>query len=273
VTVFDPRVTPLREDLAAAELEGVIASARYVDRRPFTVIAPRVPLAVEPGGRQQDALLFGEGFDVLEARGSLAWGQALRDGYVGWAPLDGLREGAAEPTHRVIALSAPALASPSADSDAWGVLGLNALVTVVHVAGGFLQAAGAGWIAGERLAPIGSAFERDPVAVAEQFVGSPYLWGGRDADGIDCSGLVQQALYACGRGCPRDSDQQEAALGRSMTEAENPRRGDLAFWNGHVGWVVDAATVLHAASFHRRVAVEALSELVGRAGPARFRRL
>ena len=68
------------------------------------------------------------------------------------------------------------------------------------------------------LAPI-DRNEKDFVAVAERFVGVPYLWGGKTALGLDCSGLVQIALTACGVPCPRDSDMQEAALGTPVAAA------------------------------------------------------
>ena len=109
----------------------------------------------------------------------------------------------------IAALRTFALAEPAIKAPPKGRYSLNALVTVEAAEGRFLKVAGSGWIAARHLEPLGR-FETDPVAVAERFLGTPYLWGGRDSLGIDCSGLVQQALYACGRGCPRDSDQQAA---------------------------------------------------------------
>ncbi len=278
MSAFDPRVTLARDDLAAAELEGLVPAQRYARRRPFTVVRPSTALATEAGGRQENALLFGERFDVLQERDGLAWGQARRDGYVGWVERTALREGTSEPTHRVAVLRTLARREPAADADVWGVLPLNALVTVAHVGEGRLQAVGAGWVDVGDLAPIGGSFSPDPVVIAELFTGAPYLWGGRDADGLDCSGVVQQALYACGRGCPRDADQQEVALGRPLASREIPRRGDLVFWNGHVGWLSTAETLLHAAGSHGRVLVEPFSAAAERiagsgAGQPRFKRL
>jgi cell wall-associated NlpC family hydrolase len=102
------------------------------------------------------------------------------------------------------------------------------------------------------------ANESDFVAVAERFAGTPYLWGGKTSLGIDCSGLVQVALNAAGIGCPRDSDMQEAALGRPLPESEskNLQRGDLIFWEGHVAIVRDSETVVHANAHHMATAVE-----------------
>jgi cell wall-associated NlpC family hydrolase len=110
--------------------------------------------------------------------------------------------------------------------------------------------------------------ETDFVAVAERFLGTPYLWGGKTSLGMDCSGLVQLALAACGMACPRDTDMQEKALGSALAPPhalEQLRRGDLVFWKGHVAIVRDEATVVHAnASRHMAVAVEATAELIAR---------
>jgi cell wall-associated NlpC family hydrolase len=226
-------------------------------------------------------LLLGEGFDVLEEEaGGFVWGQALRDGYVGFVLAGALGLPAAEPTHRISALRTYAFAEPSIKSRAAGPYSLNALVAVEAEEGRLMKAAGAGWIAAEHLMPIG-AFEDDWAAVAERYAGAPYLWGGRESLGLDCSGLVQQALFACGRACPRDADQQ-AELGAAITRDEFGR-GDLVFWRGHVAVGLDppgkkGARIVHANGFHMAVAIEPLDVAIARidaAGvgqPTAFRR-
>ncbi|HWF00341.1 MAG TPA: NlpC/P60 family protein [Caulobacteraceae bacterium] len=261
---LDPRLTPARGDLAAVELEGLVRAARYVAPTPMRLAAPAAPLLTSPdaGAELATELLFGEAFDVLDIAGGLAFGQALRDGYVGYVPADALIERPGEATHRILAPSTFALQRPSIRAAGFGPLSLNALVTVVEEAERFLRVEGAGWIPRPHLAPIGDAFATDAVAVAEALIGAPYRWGGRATSGLDCSGLVQQAMFAAGLACPRDSDQQ-AHLG----EAVDPtalQRGDLVFWKGHVGLMGDGAELIHANAHHMAVAREPLSGATAR---------
>jgi cell wall-associated NlpC family hydrolase len=110
--------------------------------------------------------------------------------------------------------------------------------------------------------------EPDFVAVAERFLGAPYLWGGKTNVGVDCSGLVQVALAACGIPCPRDSDMQEKSLGEpialSCSMFNQLQRGDLLFWEGHVAIVRDETTLIHANAYHMAVAIEPIRDAITR---------
>ena len=160
------------------------------------------------------------------------------------------------------ALRTYAFSEPNIKSAIVGLHSLNALVTIEAREGRFAKAARAGWFVEHHLLPIGE-FADDPVAVAEQFLGAPYQWGGRESLGLDCSGLVQQAYYACGRACPRDTDMQQAALGLGV-EQKDLKRGDLVFWRGHVGLMRDATTLIHANAYHMKVASEPLDQAIDR---------
>jgi len=275
---LDTRVTLARPDLARVELEGVVKADRFAAATPRRVTAPLAAIrkAADAGAEQLDQLIFGELFDVLESAGGFAWGQARRDGYVGYVDEAALGEVGPPPTHWVSALRAYAFAEPSVRARAFGPLSMNALVAVEEESGAYARAAGAGWIARRHLAPIGIV-EDDYTAVAERYLRVPYLWGGRGASGLDCSGLVLQALYACGRACPRDTDQQ-ARLGADADPAAL-RRGDLVFWRGHVGIMLDATRLMHANANHMAVDVEPLAEAIARIGatptgqPTAYRRL
>jgi len=276
----DARVTPLRDGVASRALEGIAAAEVYLDPKVMRCRVAAVGIHREPdlASEQMDQLLFGEVFEAIEEEaGAFVWGQARRDGYVGFVAVGALSSAPApEPTHRISALRTYAFAQPSIKAHAAGPYPMNALVSVEEQEGRLAKVAGAGWMAVEHLAPIG-VFETDWAGVAERFLGAPYLWGGRESLGLDCSGLVQQALFACGIACPRDADQQ-AALGRAIGR-EDFGRGDLVFWKGHVGIGLDGDTIVHANGHHMMVAIEPLEaalsriELAGAGKPTAFRRL
>jgi cell wall-associated NlpC family hydrolase len=274
----DPRVTLATPGLAAAWLEGVIAADRYIRPRPLVCGAAfaAVRRAPEENAEQWDQLLFGERFEVLEEAHGWAFGQARRDGYVGHVELRFLAPPARQPTHWVSVRAAHAFAEPDIKSPPRGPYAMNSLVVVEVREGRFAHARSAGWFVEQQLSPIGMGFD-DAAAAAERFVGAPYLWGGRGPWGIDCSGLVQQALFACARGCPRDADQQ-AELGRAVSQ-DDLRRGDLVFWPGHVAMMVDETGLINANAHHMATVIEPLAETIDRIRkasgdePIAFRRL
>jgi cell wall-associated NlpC family hydrolase len=274
----DPRVTPLRDGVAGRSLEGIVPAEVYLEARTMGCAVPAAGIhrAPDAASEQMDQLLFGETFEVIEEEGAYFWGQAPRDGYVGFVAASALMAPAPEPTHRVAAIRTYAFAEPSIKTQASGPYSLNALVAVEAQEARLCKVAGAGWIAAGHLAPIG-VFETDVAAVAERFLGAPYLWGGRESLGLDCSGLVQQALFACGRACPRDADQQ-AGLGHAIAP-EAFGRGDLVFWKGHVAIGLDETRIVHANGHHMMVAIEPLEtaiariEAAGVGSPTAFRRL
>jgi cell wall-associated NlpC family hydrolase len=275
VAPLDPRLTlALRAedghafDLADVALEGRVAAERYVAPEPMQVVAPACGLrrAPDAAAEQMDQLLFGERFDALTARDGFVYGQARRDGYVGWAPGEALSPVGPTPTHWVKALRTYVFPQASIKTPPRLCLSTNALVTVETVEGRFAKLADGGWVPAGHLAALGEV-ERDPAAVALRYQGAPYLWGGRDSVGLDCSGLVQQALYACGLFAPRDSDMQ-ATLGAAIEGVDHLTRNNLVFWRGHVGLMLDAETLIHANAYHMAVAVEPLAEAVRRVAAA-----
>ncbi len=275
---LDARVTLARADLAASGLEGVMRADRFAEPVAWRIVAPSAALRAAPhaSAEQVDQMLFGETFDALEMRDGFAWGQARRDGYIGWVETAALGPLGEAATHWVKAPRTVVFATASIKSAVWGQLSLNALVTVSEIDGAMARVSGAGWAPAAHLAPIGRECA-EPAATAERFLGAPYVWGGRDGLGLDCSGLVQQAFYAAGLGCPRDTDQQ-AKLGYDIAPADLTR-GDLVFWAGHVGMMLDAARLIHANAHHMAVAIEPLTEAMARIAdkrvgrPTAFRRI
>jgi cell wall-associated NlpC family hydrolase len=261
---LDPRTTPARPDLAAKHLEGQVEAARFVEGEAREVIDAQAPVRERPSpdGTMVTEALMGERVTVYEFDSEgWAWGQLASDGYVGYLPANALVPPRTAPTHKVTALRTLAFPGPSIKQPPTTSPPLGSRIAVLRQQDRFAVAM-AGYIPARHLAPLEHA-ETDFVAVAERFLGVPYLWGGKTSNGLDCSGLVQVALTACGLTCPRDSDIQETALGHAI-DLKDARRGDLVFWKGHVAIMYDAETLLHANGFHMMVATEPLADAITR---------
>jgi cell wall-associated NlpC family hydrolase len=262
----DPRVTPARPDLAAIHLKGKVEAARFAEGMRKIVLRGTVPLHAAPDetSMRDTELLRGETFTVYESKDGCSWGQAARDDYVGYAPTDALVEPGDEPDHRIVALSTPLLRGPSLKTPPLDMLPLNARVRVIGRDVKCLAIAGGGFVFEKHIAPFETTAD-DWVAVAEQFVGVPYIWGGRTHAGLDCSGLLQTALEAGGILIPRDADQQETALAvKTISSNSALKRGDIVFWTDHVGIMLDATRLLHANGFWGQTSIEPLDAAVQR---------
>ena len=266
--MHDPRLTPARPDLAAKYLEGKVKAARFVDGEEFEIADALAPLrtAPSPDAELATQALKGERVTIYDRNGEgFAWGQLNSDGYVGWLPDRALAKPGAAPTHKITALRTLAFPGPSIKLPPVDTLVTGTTVTVTREVGVFAVTR-EGWYL--PLLHIGGLNEMadDFVTVAERFVGTPYLWGGKSSLGIDCSGLVQVSLNAAGTGCPRDSDMQQDGLGRSLNAAElkQLQRGDLMFWKGHVAIARDADSIVHANAHHMATTIENTRDAVAR---------
>jgi cell wall-associated NlpC family hydrolase len=268
-TALDPRLTPARPDLAARSLQGQVTAARFVDGEPREVIDAQAPLrrAPSPDAPLETEALMGERVTVYDVDDEgWAWCQLEADRYVGYLPANALVRPGMPPTHKVAALRTLVFPGPSIKLTPLASPSLGSRLAIVGTQERFAVTASGGYVPARHLVAL-DVCEPDFVAVAERFVGVPYLWGGRTSLGLDCSGLVQLALAAAGIAGPRDTDLQERALGTPITptaDYTNLRRGDLIFWKGHVAIVRDAKAIVHANAFHMAVAIEPTAEAIQR---------
>jgi cell wall-associated NlpC family hydrolase len=265
---YDPRLTPARGDLAAKYLEGKVQAERFVTGEEFEVIDPVAPVRDQPSSNAMlmTEALRGERVTVYDRNGEgWAWGQLVSDGYVGWLPDAALMKPSAAPTHLVSALRTFAFPGPSIKLPPADTLVLGSKLAIAREDGSFAVTREGTFLPRAHLAPLGHS-EPDFVTVAERFVGTPYLWGGKSSLGIDCSGLVQVSLTAAGIGCPRDSDMQQAGLGCALEPHERSKlqRGDLIFWKGHVAIVRDRTTMVHANAHHMATVIEPIEPAFAR---------
>ena len=259
----DSRLTPARPDLAAAHLKGQVEAARFVDGWRYGIEKGRASLRAAPSddATQVSELLYGESITVYEMERGWAWMQAARDHYVGYVRSDALGDTMAA-TLRVTVPMTPVFAEPDLKSPLQDMLPLNAEIPVMSRVADYVEIAPKAFVHHRHLAPC-DKYAADFVAVAEQFLGVPYVWGGKTFEGLDCSGLLQTALQATGIAAPRDTDMMENALGHAVLHL-NLKRGDLVFWKGHMGVMRDAETLLHANAYFMQVTSEPLAVAVAR---------
>jgi len=265
MTSYDPRTTPARPDLAASHLAGKVEAARFADGHVREIAEPQAPVrrSPSPDAPLDTEALKGERITIYDSNDEgWSWGQLAADGYVGYVPMSSLRDPGKSPTHRVAVPRTLVFPGPSIKLPPLEGLSLGCKLAITRIDGSLAVTDTNGFIPAGHLKPLDSS-EPDFVAVAETFIGVPYLWGGKTSLGIDCSGLVQVALMTSGTACPRDSDMQERALGAAVPLTEL-QRGDLVFWKDHVAIAHDATTFLHANAFHMAVALEPVREAIAR---------
>lgn len=265
---LDPRDKAWRADLADLALSDRVAVASYVV--PVEMEALRqVPVLSEDRADAAAAseLLPGERFAVLDNGHGFAWGYSLADGYVGHVALEAL--GAATKGERGLVGPGDALLfrEPRVKAEVAGTLPLGAAVNWVAHDERFVKLSagpGAGLFLNRRHLMQQPA---DWVEIALSFRGAPYRWGGRSRAGVDCSGLIQIARQLAGHPCRRDSDMIFADAPTDV-EAGRGERGDIAWWPGHIGILLDGKTLLHANAHWMGCVVEPLADVVARAGEA-----
>ncbi|SIO32300.1 NlpC/P60 family protein [Vannielia litorea] len=257
---LDRRLTPANSRVAAAALKGLVEAEAYVEGEAACVTAPVTDICRDPAGDRERQLLMGARVVIYERIGNAAFVQSAADGYVGYVAQDDLGPVVA-PTHRVAARQSHLYPEPSIKTRERASLSFGAQVVVTGQEGELWQTP-LGFIPRQHLVEIGTRTDRREVA--QLFLGTPYLWGGNSGAGIDCSGLVQAALWAEGHDCPGDSDMQEEAVGADLPLDAPVEPGDLFFWKGHVAMALDADRLIHATGHYMSTVIEPLAEALRR---------
>jgi cell wall-associated NlpC family hydrolase len=254
----------VRRDIADIALADRLFAPHYARAQPLHCrgAATMVRAAALHDAPAVSQLLPGESFCVLDIGGDWSWGYCAADGYVGYVRSAALAPPGVDATHLVTAATALIFTAPDIKAPLAGTFPVGSRIAG-RIAGEFLALDAGGYVHHRHCTAVDDHAD-DPVTVACALVGMPYLWGGRGAGGIDCSGLVQLALARCGRSVPRDSDQQRAAVGTALADDTPATRGDLVFFPGHVGLMVDAERLVHANAYWMAVTIDPLADVVAR---------
>lgn len=259
----DRRTTPATDRIALSTLRGEVERPEYTEGEAARVAVPLAELLTGIDGTRDRQLNFGADVTVIERREGWAFVQAARDGYCGWMAEGDLTVELPAITHRIAVPASHIYPEPNMKSRETGWLSLNARLSVSETREGFARLSSCGWVP---LQSVAEGFSDDAVIVAESLLGTPYLWGGNSRNGIDCSGLVQAALHACGIACPGDADLQEAAF----VPVDDIRRGDLLFWPGHVAMACGDGRMVHATAWAMRVIHEGIDSAIARIDAAGY---
>lgn len=255
---FDSRITAIRKDIASDYFKGLIKKRKFIKGKEYSVISTYSPLYSSKSSKLSTQLLYGEKVNVFDQSKGWSWLQSLRDGYVGYTPTKNLKRKLIKPTHKVISLRTFVYSLPSIKADAITYLSFNSLVNIGEQKGDFVKIKNLGWGCRKDFEKLSkSNFNR--VEMAKKFLNTPYLWGGRDSMGIDCSGLIQNIMQINCIGFPRDTDMQETFVIKTLKSQKSLRSGDLVFWKGHVALMINNKNIIHANAFHMKTCIELLN--------------
>ncbi|MEH6630537.1 MAG: NlpC/P60 family protein [Halopseudomonas aestusnigri] len=262
--MLDPRLHPIRDDLTAEYLREKVTCNKYSQGQAAQVIVGKSSLRRSPedGSPLDSELLFGEKLTVYDERNGWAWVQNAKDSYVGYIHSADISKEIRPTTHRIQALRTYVFPKPDMKCPPIDLLSIESAISIVQIEGNYSQIQGGGWVYSAHIMSQDIA-ATDHVSIARRFLGTPYLWGGKTSVGIDCSGLIQVSLSACGITAQRDASMQEKTLGIPVN-SEQTTEGDLIYWSGHVAIALDNKMAIHATANSMDVMIEPIAHITER---------
>ena len=214
--------------------------------------------------------LFGETVEVLDEYLDWVYCMLTTDGYHGWVRKSGLGK-SIKPTHRVITSRSFIYADKNPKSNCLLHLPLGAKLQIENTQSEWAEVILNGHKTQIGFIPINHIVciadrAKDWVSSAEQLIGTPYKWGGRDTVGIDCSALLQLSYQTYGENIPRNTSDQIKLNKDCIENIEDLKRGCAVFWKGHVGIMVDKFNCIHSNAFFMKTIIEPLNNIIDRIG-------
>lgn len=270
---LDPRTHAFRSDLADQALKAFVQAEAYIEASIHQCVVGIAPLLVEPNDNapRVSEVRYGEFVDLFETRDDgYVWVQNRNDRCVGYIQSkDALNESIGALMNRVTALRTFVYDEPDFKSRARDCLTLGSFVSLDGQDGDFYTLASGGFIFKKHVAPTDEVQTADYVFTAGQLINVPYLHGGRTSLGVDAAGLVQLSLDMAGIDSPRFADQQQDLFGHPLPCHWRDivwKRGDLVFFNNHVGLMTNGEYIISADTDMMQVVVEPLEDIVCRKG-------
>lgn len=228
-----------------------------------------VPLRATPSHKSEQVsqVLFGESFEILDAKDSWILIRLAYDHYEGW--LDNkqfttiskvLFEDLQERKQEVADLSSHSFCLKLGKDEMLNILPGSTIPFLKDTK--FSINEQEYLFVGESSVPNALKFDAQLEETAQFYLNAPYLWGGRALFGIDCSGFSQIVYKHLGVKLRRDASQQ-AEEGRVVDFLQEAKPGDLAFFDNdegriiHVGIILDDLEIIHASG---RVKVDRIDE-------------
>ncbi len=237
----------------------------------MNVIYPSIPMRSKPSETSslETECLFGETLSILKKSSDWYYCKLLTDNYCGWIQKKYL-EKMRPSSHRIISNRSFLFRDNDVKSGCINYLPLGAQVCVKDIYKGWAKvylfdksSHKFAYIPSNHIIKIGDTIH-DWVSIAENLIGTPYVWGGRNSIGLDCSALLQLSFQTYGENIPRDSKDQLLLQKEIINNQDLLERGFVVFWKGHVGIMVDKLNCVHANSFHMQVTKEPLINIVKR---------
>jgi len=238
----------------------------------MNVIKSSILMKTEPSDKSylETECLYGEKVEVLEEYLNWVYCKLTTDNYWGWVKKSELGK-SRKPTHRVIVNRSFIYTDKSPKSNSLFYLPLGSKLLIENVEFEWAEVRlhdhrkRVGYIPVNHIVYIDHKV-RDWVTIAEQLVGTPYKWGGRDTLGIDCSALLQLSYQTYGEDIPRNTSEQIKLKKKEIKDINDLKRGSVVFWKGHVGIMIDKFNCVHANAHHMQTKVESLNKITSRIG-------